>query len=102
MLRYAEVRVSVRPAFPGSSRCSMPPVQPDFDSALPPRLTASPPGSRRHLVAVLALIVAAFPAAASAKSQHAKAHTAKAPAASVFMIHGGGFGHGIGMSQYGA
>jgi stage II sporulation protein D len=57
-----------------------------------------PRGTRTILLAVL-LIALALPAAASAMVRSAGAHKA---AARAWVVKGAGFGHGVGMSQYGA
>jgi stage II sporulation protein D len=57
-----------------------------------------PRGTRTILLAVL-LIALALPGAASAMVRSAGAHKA---AARAWVVKGAGFGHGVGMSQYGA
>ena len=64
----------------------------------PPRLRASP--MRRPLALLAAVAVfATVPAAAPGSAQQT---LAPLPAAATFVINGRGWGHGVGMSQYGA
>jgi stage II sporulation protein D len=58
-----------------------------------------PRGTRTILLAVL-LLCLALPASASALHQSGGAH--KASKARAWVVKGAGFGHGVGMSQYGA
>jgi stage II sporulation protein D len=56
-------------------------------------------GTRLILLAALAIALAA-PAAASARFENSAAHTAAK--ARKWVVNGAGFGHGVGLSQYGA
>ena len=55
---------------------------------------------RRTLV--VALLLLAAPTVASARLDGARALTATRPATPLFVVSGHGWGHGVGMSQYGA
>src|SRR5215471_21604406 len=60
-----------------------------------------PPHMRRTLV-VLSTLVAAFVSAPHAAPSKAKPYVAPAGSGSLFLVSGHGWGHGVGMGQWGA